>query len=341
MREGCPCQNHGVKLPYGRLDPYASPSLHKTPLDFRFGSDSDSAAHPNHAPVLGGDERSPKARNSPALAGGRTVADTGNTVAKKRRVGPPLGPVKRNAFLGNPTKTFKQPLDKSNPHPTYRAMEPFLLTEEKALVFHRAVLSVAREHGNLLVRAREELVGLRTSKPAQGDLWDRWAALLDMGIDAMSEPVLANTPDGGLLRAHSPFGQSLSKEERNAVWQRIGLAQFIGYFHNAANDLDLSAGERAMLTGIEAALLTEWAQLPPVELQKGELDKLKQVVSLHSALKNLSDDADVRRKWLRSTSETLAGVPLALMIAGDIERVMEHLVGAAQLTLGPDRYPKM
>jgi len=220
-------------------------------------------------------------------------------------------------------------------------MDPFLLTEEKALVFHRALLSVARQHGNLLTRARAELDGLRTSRPAQDTLWDRWAALLDMSPDDMAPTVLAATPDGGLLRAHSPFGVSLSTQERNAIWQRIGLVQFVGFYYNATTDLALELAEQAILTGIEEAVLADWSTLPPLELHPDELNKLKQVVSLHNALKNLSEDGDIRRRWLRVDSETLGGTPISLMLAGDVERVMDHLVGAAQLTLGPDNYPRM
>lgn len=220
-------------------------------------------------------------------------------------------------------------------------MDPFLLSEEKALLFHRAILSVARQHGNLIARARTELESARAKQPDRAELWDRWAAILDMDLDAMSAPVLADTPDGGLLRAHSPLGAALSAEERNAIWQRIGLVQFVGYFMDAAADLDLNIAEQAALTGIEETSLADWAVLAPMELQKGELDKLKQLVSLQSALKGLAPDQDVRRKWLRAASETLGGTPLELMLSGDMERVMEHLTGAVQLTLGADNYPRM
>lgn len=220
-------------------------------------------------------------------------------------------------------------------------MNQFLLTEEKALLFHRAILSVAREHGNLIVRARAELDTLRAKNAAQSDLWDRWAALLDMDLEPMSAAVLANTPDGGLLRAHSPFGLALSTQERNTIWQRIGLVQFVGYFMDAAEDLALESSEQAKLTGIDESLLTQWAASPPMELKKGDLDKLKQVVSLQSSLKGLAPDQDIRRRWLRVVSETLGGTPLDLMLAGDLERVMEHLTGAVQLTLGADKYPSM
>lgn len=220
-------------------------------------------------------------------------------------------------------------------------MDLFLLTEEKALLFHRALLSVAHEHANIVARARAELDRLRADRPAQSVLWDRWAGLLDMSVEAMCPSVLADTPDGGLLRAHSPLGAALSASERNAIWQRIGLVQFIGFFFDAAFDLGLDGAEQAQLTGIEEAILADWASLAPLELAKDDLNKLKQVVSLQSSLKSLAPERDVRRRWLRVTSETLGGTPLALMLAGDMERVMDHLTGAAQLTLGPGDYPSM
>lgn len=220
-------------------------------------------------------------------------------------------------------------------------MDPFVLTEEKALLFHRALLSVAGEHANIVVRARAEVDRLRTMRPAQSSLWDRWAGLLDLSVAAMAPSVLADTPDGGLLRAHSPLGAALSASERNAIWQRVGLVQFIGFYFDAAHDLGLSGAEQARLTGIDEAVLTGWAALAPLELAKDDLNKLKQVLSLQSSLRSLAPERDVRRRWLRVASETLGGTPLALMLDGEMARVMEHLTGAAQLALGPGDYPSM
>jgi hypothetical protein len=119
------------------------------------------------------------------------------------------------------------------------------------------------------------------------------------------------------------------------------LVQFVGFFQDAAEDLALDLDEQAGLTGIEALVLADWAVAAPLELQKGDLDKLKAVVSLHTSLRGLAPEQDVRRRWLRADSDTLGGTPLDLMLAGDMERVMEHLTGAVQITLGPENYPRM
>lgn len=220
-------------------------------------------------------------------------------------------------------------------------MSAFLLTEEKALLFHRAIIGVVREHPNLITRARAEVVKLREQKPSFEQLWDRWAALLDLPVDEMLETVLATTPDGGLLRAHSPLSAALTAPERNTMWQRIGLVQFIDHFFAAADDLALSLDEQAALTGHSAEDLAGWRTTPPDTIVKAELDKFKQVVSLFNTLKSLSADQAVRQRWLRTTSETLDGTPIELLLGGDGARVMDHLVGAAQLTLGPKDLPRM
>jgi hypothetical protein len=226
-------------------------------------------------------------------------------------------------------------------HHTYRVMSAFLLTEEKALLFHRALVGVAREHPNLIARARAEVDRLREKQPSHGALWDRWTALLDMAFDDMIAMVLADTPDGGLLRAHSPLGGALSAAERNVMWQRIGLVQFIDHFFIAVDDLALSVAEQAGLTGHAVDALTAWRTTPPETLKKGDLDKFKQVVSLFNTLKSIAPDQNIRRRWLRVESETLGGTPIDLLLADDADRVMGHLVGAAQLTLGPDDLPRM
>lgn len=220
-------------------------------------------------------------------------------------------------------------------------MNTFLFTEEKALLFHRAIVAAARTHPNLIERARTEVDRLRQKQPNHAQLWDRWAALLDQPLDTMMQTVLANTPDGGLLRAHSPLGAALSAQERNVMWQRIGLMQFVDHFFQAAEDLDLTPAEQATLSRHTEADLEGWRTLPPETMTKSDLDKFKQVVSLFNTLKSLSPDQNVRRRWLRTDSETLGGTPIDLLLAGEQDRVLEHLTGAAQLTLGPGDYPRM
>jgi hypothetical protein len=128
-------------------------------------------------------------------------------------------------------------------------MELFSLSEEKALLFHRAIVGLVHEHPNLLVRARAELENQRARTPEQENLWDRWAALLDKPLDDLSAVILADTPDGGLLRAHSPLGAALDTSERNAVWRRIGLIQFFHHYLIAVDDLGVSTPEQAAITG--------------------------------------------------------------------------------------------
>jgi len=220
-------------------------------------------------------------------------------------------------------------------------MELFTLSEEKALLFHRAIIGLVREHPNLLVRARDQLQEQRLSAPDQESIWDRWAALLDKSLDDLTPVVLADTPDGGLLRAHSPLGAVLSTSERKAVWQRIGLIQFFRHYLIAVDDLALSASEQAAITGLDEVDLVQWRATGPGELPRQALEKLKLVVALHKSLDGVSDSTDVRRRWLRSISETLEAIPVDLLTGGEIARVVDSLAGAVRLTLSPADMPQM
>ncbi|MBC8339781.1 MAG: hypothetical protein ISR51_07285 [Rhodospirillales bacterium] len=217
----------------------------------------------------------------------------------------------------------------------------FELTEEKALLFHRALIGLLRDHPNLIPRARDTLMTSREKNPAQETVWDRWEALLDMPLDGMAGHILADTPDGGLLRAHSPFSKTLLAQERNAVWQRIGLMQFIGHFHAAADGLGLTVEEQAVLTGLQASELTGWKAVPPSTMETATLQHLKTVVSLHKAMTRIEANADVHRRWLRGMSETLGATPISLLLGGEMERVLDSLSGAVQLTMGPGDLPRM
>ncbi len=220
-------------------------------------------------------------------------------------------------------------------------MELFSLSEEKALLFHRAIVGLVHEHPNLLVRARAELENQRARTPEQENLWDRWAALLDKPLDDLSAVILADTPDGGLLRAHSPLGAALDTSERNAVWRRIGLIQFFHHYLIAVDDLGVSTPEQAAITGLDAPDLDRWRNTGPGQMSKQALQRLKLVVALHKSLGELSDSVDVRRRWLRSTSETLEAAPMDLLMEGEIARVVDSLAGAVRLTLSPADLPQM
>ncbi len=244
----------------------------------------------------------------------------------------------------SPTETasfFFLPLDYDLAALILRAMELFTLSEEKALLFHRAIIGMAGEHPDLLVRARAELENLRQRAPGAESILDRWAALLDKPLNDLSAVILADTPDGGLLRANSPLAAALGAGERNAIWRRIGLIQFFHHYLIAVDDLALSAPEQAAITGLDEADLTRWRSDGPGELQIQALERLKQVIALHKSLNGVSDSIDVRRRWLRNTSETFNATPMDLLMGGEIARVVDSLAGAVRLTLGPNDLPQM
>lgn len=220
-------------------------------------------------------------------------------------------------------------------------MSLFPLNEQKSLQFHQAVLGLIGAHPNLMTRAVAELARIRTSSPEQITLWDHWAVVLDLPAQEMADMVLADTIDGGLLRANSPFTGALSNDERNAIWRRIGLAQFMGHYLDAAADLALDLAEQAAITGIEIEELTIWRSQVPQEIGKDALYLLKQVVALHKTLTAIAPDRDVRRRWLRCESPTLSATPIALLMDGKAAHVLDSLAGAVQLTLGPDDLPRM
>ncbi|PHS75619.1 MAG: hypothetical protein COB59_11415 [Rhodospirillaceae bacterium] len=220
-------------------------------------------------------------------------------------------------------------------------MSSFNLSEQKALVFHQAVLGLTRNNSELIPHTLNELNKLRDRKPEQADLWNRWSALLDAPFEKMSEIILADTPDGGLLRANSPFMDAMSKTERNLIWQHIGFLQFVRYYLEAVDDLALELPEQAAITGFSLEELAVLKTQVPADISAERLDGLKQVISLQKMLFGLNLDQKVRRNWLRHESETLKGVPLSLMVDGKAAYVLESLTGVAQLTVRPEDMPRM
>ncbi len=220
-------------------------------------------------------------------------------------------------------------------------MELFTLSEEKALLFHRALVGLIREQPGLLVRARSELESRRERSPGPENIRDRWAALLDKPLAELAPVILADTPDGGLLRAHSPLAAVVSPGERNALWRRIGLIQFFHHYLVAVDDLGLTGPEQAAITGLQEADLKRWRTTGPEAMPEQTLQRLKQVVALHKSLSGVSDSIDVRRGWLRRVSETLEAVPMDLLVEGEIARVVDSLAGAVRLTLSPAELPRM
>ena len=220
-------------------------------------------------------------------------------------------------------------------------MKLFSLSEKKTLVFHRAILELTGEHPSLIIRAQRELIELRSRKPEQIFLWDRWQALLRPPFEKMASQVLADTPDGGLLRANSPFHNALSKVERTAIWQRIGLLQFMEHYFIAAADLGLEISEQAAITGVSVKELKAWETRAPQEIRKESFECLKLVVALQKSLVKIAPDKEIRRHWLRHKSQTLSAIPLSLLIEGKTSFVISSIVGAVQLTLNHDDMPRM
>jgi len=220
-------------------------------------------------------------------------------------------------------------------------MNMFELSEEKALLFHRALIGLADLHPDLIDRAVNQLDTFRMLDPDQTALWDRWAVLLALPISKMALHVLADDPDAGLLRANSPIGKALSATERNAVWQRIGLMQFVDHFLAAANDLGLSLSELATVTGVIETEIQEWHASGPQQVSPDTLRCLKQIVSLHTALSGLEGNQDARRRWLRRDSEALGDRPISLLLDGKADQLLDSVSGAVQLTLGDKDLPRM
>ena len=220
-------------------------------------------------------------------------------------------------------------------------MSLFSLSEKKALVFHQAILGLNGDHPSLIFRAQKELAGLRSRKPGQETLWDQWQALLNFPFEKMARLVLADTPDGGLLRADSPFNEALNKAERTAIWQRIGLMQFMEHYFDAAADLGLEMLEQAAITGIRIEELKVLQTRASQEISKESVERLKWIVALQKGLVKIAPDREARRHWLRHKSPTLSAVPLSLLMDGKTSYVLDNIAGAAQLTLNSESLPRM
>ncbi len=217
-------------------------------------------------------------------------------------------------------------------------MDRFAVNESRMLYFHRLVLDQARRSPGLVERARSRLAQMRAARPDAAALLDEWEQLLAGGVDALAA-VLADTPHGGLLRANSPMVDGLAAEERNALWQRVGLQQFVAYFLAAADDFDLDLDEQAAVAGLPVAAMAEWYRAPPLDLAQSTLDALKRLVGLRHALERLYPDRDARRAWLRRPDDRLAARPLDLLLRGDAALLHDAVAAAARPLLGPGDVP--
>lgn len=209
-------------------------------------------------------------------------------------------------------------------------MDRLAVNESRMLYFHRVLVAEARRSPSLVERARAELARRHALRPDPHGVWAEWLGLLDGPFEALAEAVLADTPRGGLLRANSPLADCLGPEEKNALWQRIGLHQFVAMFLQAAQDLRLSVEEQAAITGLPAEEVAGWRASAPMLMQPQVLDALKLVVAVHRALERLFPDPDTRRAWLRSPVDLFAAPPLTLMLSGEGGKVQAYLTAALQ-----------
>lgn len=207
-------------------------------------------------------------------------------------------------------------------------MDRFAVNESRMLYFHRVLLDQARQSPQLIERAARRLEHMRQTRPDPQGIWAEWAQLLDGCLDALAAAVLADTPRGGLLRANSPLAEALAPEEKNMLWQRIGLHQFTALYLRAARDLALTVDEQAAVLGVAAEQLAEWRDGPPATMAGRLLEPLKQVVAVHRALEKLFPEPDFGRAWLRSHNDLFAATPLELLMNGRGAVVQAHLTAA-------------
>jgi hypothetical protein len=218
-------------------------------------------------------------------------------------------------------------------------MDRFAINESRMLYFHRVVLDEARRTPSLIVRARATLGGMRDRRPDTHGVWAEWESLLDGSIEELAAVVLAPSARAGLLRANSPIIEGLAPEERNALWQRVGLQQFVAYFMAAAEDLALTAEEQAAIASVSVEVVEGWREEPPLTITSGSLEALKLIVGLRHALALLYPDGDVRRSWLRGHVDAFAGRPIDILLAGDGASIQAYVLGAVQPHLASENMP--
>lgn len=96
--------------------------------------------------------------------------------------------------------------------------------EERSLAMHRLVAEKIRRDPRLLEVVRSNISRWRpTLSAATLPYVDRWAQLLDVGLDALLESATEDSERARTLRQSSPFAGVLSEEERLAflaTWKR-------------------------------------------------------------------------------------------------------------------------
>ncbi len=180
---------------------------------------------------------------------------------------------------------------------------------------------------------------MRAGKPQLDHVWKQWEEILSKPLGDIAAAILGDDTKGGLLRAYSPLGAALNPVERNAIWRRIGLGQFVRYFLDAAADLGLTTAEQAQITGVDEDELVQWEGSGPTTMHAPKLDPLKQLVAIHRSLLRLFPDMEARRDWLRTPHETLEAAPIDLLLQGDMATVQHHVMRAVQPSLGRKDVP--
>ncbi|MGE5504885.1 MAG: hypothetical protein ACM31L_10720 [Actinomycetota bacterium] len=217
-------------------------------------------------------------------------------------------------------------------------MDRFAVNELRMLYYHRVLLDQLGRTPALRERALSTLDHMKAGGDPHGVMAE-WAALLAGDPVALAAAVLADTPRGGLLRANSPLAEALSGDERNALWQRVGLQQFAALFLEAADDLGLSSDERAAVLGLPVEEACDWNRAPPLTMTGAVLDGCKQVLAVHRALARLFPDREGRRQWLLSSVDGLPARPVDLLTQGRGEAVQAYLTRAVQPLLGAEDVP--
>lgn len=218
-------------------------------------------------------------------------------------------------------------------------MAHFAVDESRMLYFHRVLLDQARRTPNLVLRAVAALPAMRDRVPGLAGMWREWDALLAAGLSAIEAAILADTAQAGLLRANSPLAEILDADERNALWQRVGLQQLVAYYLAAVTDLGLSLDEEAAITGLSEDELAGWADAPPPTLSRRTLDALKTIIAVQRALAALHPVPDQRQAWLRQPNDTFPATPLAALTGGDAALVQQMLAAAVQPGLSREAMP--
>ena len=224
-------------------------------------------------------------------------------------------------------------------------MAGFQINESQGLDLHRALLDRLAGDGVLLTRAREMLAIMRRGRGVAPHVWDAWDGILALDPADMASRLLADTPDQGLLRAHSPLVAALDKAGRNRLWQVVGMARFAGHVLAAGQALGLDADDVEAVVGVDADTLEAWCTRPPEDVDDALMQRLKNMVGIAHALETLFAAEVVRRGWLRTHCGDLGAVPLDLMRADipadGLMRVHVHLSEAAHGHVGNDDRPRM